>query len=122
LLADYEEGTWTPIDASGSLGAAFAFAVGNYTKIGRMVFASFMITYPVSIDSANASIGGLPFASMSGNQTGGSAIAFTDVGSYVSLLNGAGNSTALISNSSGVFLTNANMSTKIIRGTLSYMV
>ena len=122
LLDDYEEGTWTPVDASGSLGAAFAFAAGNYTKIGRMMFASFMIIYPASADTANAAIGGLPFSSMSGNQTGGSSITYTDVGFSISLLNGAAASTVLISNSSGVFLTNANMAGKIIRGTLSYMV
>lgn len=122
LLDDYEEGTWTPVDASGTLGAPLAFAAGNYSKIGRMVFASFMITYPASVDPGNATIGGLPFSSMGGNQTGGSAITYTDFGAFISVLNGAGASTMLLCNASGAVLTNANMSGKIIRGTLSYMV
>ena len=121
LFDDYEEGTWTPVDASGTLGAALAFAVGNYSKIGRMVFASFMITYPASANTNTASIGGLPFSSMTGNQTSGSAIAYTDFGSFISVLNSAGGSTMLLGNASGAFLTNANMSGKIIRGTVSYM-
>jgi hypothetical protein len=121
LFDDYEEGTWTPVDASGTLGAALAFAVGNYSKIGRMVFASFMITYPASANTNTASLGGLPFLSMTGNQTGGSAITYTDFGSFISVLNSAGGSTALLCNASGAFLTNANMSGKIIRGTVSYM-
>lgn len=122
LLDDYEEGTWTPVDASGTLGAPLAFAAGNYSKIGRMVFASFMITYPATVDTGNASVGGLPFSSMSGNQTGGSAITYTDFGAFISVINSPGASTMLLCNASGAVLTNANMSGKIIRGTLSYMV
>ena len=122
LFNDYEEGTWTPVDASGTLGVPLAFAVGNYSKIGRMVFASFMITYPATVDTNNASVGGLPFSSMSGNQTGGSAITYTDFGAFISVINGAGASTMLLCNASAAVLTNANMSGKIIRGTLSYMV
>jgi hypothetical protein len=42
-LDDYEEGTWT-----GTLGASTAttvtWGVGNYTKIGNMVYASFTVT------------------------------------------------------------------------------
>lgn len=121
LFDDYEEGTWTPVDASGTLGAALAFAVGNYSKIGRMVFASFMITYPASANTNTASIGGLPFSSMTGNQTGGSAITYTDFGAFISVLKGAGNSTMLLCNASAAFLTNANMSGKTVRGTVSYM-
>ena len=59
LLADYEEGTWTPADASGA-GLAITVSQANYTKVGNLVTAQFYITYP-----ANANVGGaaitLPF-------------------------------------------------------------
>ena len=39
LLADYEEGTWTPVVRDGSSGTAATASstIGRYTKIGRMV-------------------------------------------------------------------------------------
>jgi hypothetical protein len=63
-LDDYEEGTWTPSDASG---ASLAFTTpinsGNnqYVKIGQLVFLAGSLTYPVTVDGSNALIGGLPF-------------------------------------------------------------
>jgi len=65
-LDDYEEGTWTP-----SLGgtATYTGQVGNYIKIGRMVWASFDLTVN-SIGSGNQTvITGLPFTS-GGTATG----------------------------------------------------
>ena len=52
LLADYEEGTWTPADASGA-GLSITVNQANYTKVGNLVTAQFYITYP-----ANANVGG----------------------------------------------------------------
>jgi len=40
LLADYEEGTWTPAPNSGT----FSSAAGQYTKIGRLVTLQFNVT------------------------------------------------------------------------------
>ena len=60
LLDDYEEGTWTPVDGSGA-GLTFSVAVGTYTKIGRMVFVSYAVTYPATSDTTDMAIGGLPF-------------------------------------------------------------
>ena len=74
-LDDYEEGTWTPaytFDA-GSFSGGYAAQHGYYTKVGRIVTASFYFnTSSVNlsgIDSGTAlKIGGLPFASS--NDTG----------------------------------------------------
>ena len=60
LLADYEEGTWTPIDNSGA-GLTFTSVSGSYTKIGRLVYASGTLTFPLTVDASNIYIGGLPF-------------------------------------------------------------
>ena len=64
-LYDYEEGTWTPtMTYSGGGGATLSEALGNYTKIGRMV--NVMITLTCSAQgggSGNVFINGLPFQS-----------------------------------------------------------
>jgi len=58
-LDDYEEGTWTPT-AHGYTGSNTA---NNcfYTKIGRLVIATFRITWPSLTNSSSAEIRGLPF-------------------------------------------------------------
>jgi len=59
LLADYEEGTWTP-----SLGGDTTYTVqtGNYTKIGRQVTVNFGININVIGTGSTSNITGLPFA------------------------------------------------------------
>jgi len=74
-LDDYEEGTWTPSDASGA-GLSFSSVNGRYTKIGSLVFASGQVTYPATADATNAAIGGLPF-------TASNAIAANLDGGYI---------------------------------------
>jgi hypothetical protein len=59
-LDDYEEGNWTPTDASGA-SLSFSVSGASYTKIGRTVFLTMYITYPTTSNSTPASIGGLPF-------------------------------------------------------------
>jgi hypothetical protein len=61
LLNDYEEGTWTPFDNSGA-GLTFSSVSGQYTKIGRMVYALGNITFPATASLDAIYIGGLPFA------------------------------------------------------------
>lgn len=60
LLNDYEEGTWTPIDASGA-GLSFSNVSAGYVKIGKMVYAYCRITYPATVNANSAAVGGLPF-------------------------------------------------------------
>jgi hypothetical protein len=80
LLADYEEGTWTPTDGSGA-GLTFSTAIGHYTKIGNMVYAAFQVEYPATASGANAAIGGLPFTtgSYSGTQIFGGFLNYTTI-------------------------------------------
>jgi hypothetical protein len=62
-LDDYEEGSWTPTDASGA-GLTFAGVTSaRYTKIGRCVFVDAEVGYPPTASGASAVIGGLPFTS-----------------------------------------------------------
>ena len=62
-LDDYEEGTWTPT-AHGYTGSNTS---NNcfYTKIGRLVIATFRITWPSLTSSASAEIRNLPFTCIS---------------------------------------------------------
>jgi hypothetical protein len=63
LLADYEEGTWVPTDASGASPAlVFTPQFCTYTKIGRAVTVQGVITYPSTVTTNGARFTGLPFA------------------------------------------------------------
>ena len=71
LLADYEEGTWTPtLTTSGTnfTSVTYENRVGTYTKIGNLVTVTGRFyTSAVTIGSAsgNVQIGGLPFSTTS---------------------------------------------------------
>jgi len=85
VLDDYEEGTWTPT-AHGYSGSNVS---GNcfYTKIGRLVIASFRITWPSLTSSSLAEIRGLPFTVRSQTvSTHGGAFSETDDNDNLSLM------------------------------------
>jgi hypothetical protein len=66
LLADYEEGTWTPVlEGEGSNPSSITYSQqsGIYTKVGNLVTASFnLYTSTIAGGSGNVIIAGLPFA------------------------------------------------------------
>jgi len=64
LLADYEEGTFSPTISSGITGITYSTQNGSYTKVGRLV--TFSLRLELSAGTAAATIvriGGLPFTS-----------------------------------------------------------
>jgi hypothetical protein len=64
LLADYEEGTWTPVpkDAGGDQPTSFFVLEGRYTKIGRIVTATAFMSINVAGSFGEFStVEGLPF-------------------------------------------------------------
>ena len=67
LLADYEEGTWTPIylpETNSFTSIAYDIQIGRYTKIGRVVYFDFSLrTSSLTIGTATDAlrISGLPF-------------------------------------------------------------
>jgi hypothetical protein len=83
LLNDYEEGTFTP-----SIGgtATYTAQTGTYTKVGRLVTASFDITILLRGTGDIATVSGLPFAA---SANVGAAVA-------VSYFSGLANSSASI--------------------------
>ena len=69
LLADYEEGTWTPTIFGGTTAgtASYGVAVGRYTKIGRQVSVQAHIEWSSATGTGNVRFGGLPFTSLTGS-------------------------------------------------------
>lgn len=112
---DYEEGTYTPADGSGA-GLTFAVATGSYIKIGRMVYFTADVTYPVTANGAAAAISvPIAVASTPTSQAGGAIITYTNVGlthtAYVpSAITGV-----LFFATDGSAVVNASYSGKIVR-------
>jgi hypothetical protein len=122
LLADYEEGTWTPIDSSGN-SLTFAGVSAYYTKIGDMVFATFTLTYPASASSFTNVIGGLPFTTATGSDMNGFHVAYTNyTPGLMAPLNANATSFTLYDTTTTNAINNTALVSKLIRGTCIYKV
>lgn len=121
VLSQYDEGTWTPADFSGA-GLALT-AAGSYTRIGRMVFFSAEITYPVTVNAAWAAINGLPFARSAGAVGGGATISAGVLAGYTfPLLSGATGGYLFKVADQGTHALNSDLSGQTIQITGSYTV
>ncbi len=113
-LDDYEEGTWTPVDVSG---ASLTFTVSSspsYTKIGRLVIAAAIVTYPSTASGSTAKIGGFPFTIASATAYG-CFVRYTDITvSNILMLPLQQNTTNLEIFDGTSIQSNANVSTKRI--------
>ena len=78
-LDDYEEGTYTPTDASGAGLTLTHNFTATYTKIGRMVYVQFDTSYPSTSSSAAAAMS-LPFVLGTGVNYGSGVVGWTDKG------------------------------------------
>ena len=117
LLADYEEGVWTPTDTSGA-GLTLTNNGSQYTKIGRAVTINFEIVWPVTVDVSNVSVS-LPFNSGASNRAGMSA--FSNLAGEVNIYTPGGANFTLY-NDTGVAITNATISGKYLIVSLTYFV
>lgn len=74
LFADYEEGTWTPTQGLGLTVVGTFSSSAFYTKVGRLVQVTGVISATTSLAITAGSIlcGGLPFASNSSRGSAGS--------------------------------------------------
>jgi hypothetical protein len=120
LLADYEEGTWTPSDTSGAGLTLTITGTSTYTKIGRQVIANADITYPVTVDASLTLVGGLPFTT-SATPNGAGSIAYTDYGNWITVGPG-GSNTGFRFIGATTFLTNAQLSGKRVQVCVVYTV
>jgi len=71
LLADYEEGTWTPTQGAGLTVVGTFSSTGTYTKVGRQVTVIGRLNGSTSVAALSGTIicGALPFT-VSGDSTG----------------------------------------------------
>jgi hypothetical protein len=118
LLADYEEGTWTPTDGSGA-GLSFTVYNPTYTKIGRLVQIEAAIYFPSTASVAAVKISGLPFTAAGGDDnTGGMFMSGTNVGvaaaNYLWLV-GRGQTSIFGETNSNTSIANIDMSGKFVR-------
>lgn len=118
VLDDYEEGTWTPTDASGAT-LTLSTATGQYVKVGQFVYASFVVVYPATADATAMKIGSLPFTAQSVNGQGG-AVSYTNYGTAITLNLPSGTTTVVAYKFDGTVPTNANLSEKTITGAVLY--
>jgi hypothetical protein len=97
LLADYEEGTFTP-----SLGGSTTYAtqLGYYTKIGKVCYFSVNINVTSIGTGSTTAITGLPFTALYGSNNGVHAVYYDAIASSVSSLIGyvQGTTLNLVSN------------------------
>jgi hypothetical protein len=115
LLADYEEGTWTPSNFYISLTIN---ETARYIKVGTLVYASFDVTFPSSANGNTAEVRGLPFANGSGASQSG-MVTWSDYGSQMYIRNDFSTVTQLYTNL-GVTLTNNLLGNKRIAGVMIY--
>jgi hypothetical protein len=118
-LDDYEEGGWTPVIAFGgaSTGVTYGAAtLGRYTKVGRTVFISCVVTLTSKGSSTgSATLTGLPFTSINDSIAGscnvGYAGAFSSItGALLGLIQPNTSRVSLYhsNNGSATALTNSN--------------
>lgn len=112
-LSNYQEGTWTPADASGA-SLTFSSVTAKYTRVGRMIHFMLELTYPTTSDTSQAQINGLPVAAV-GRHAVSVQVGANDVYAYI---NG---STILFTQGSTSF-ENINLTGSQIRVAGSYSV
>ena len=120
-LDDYEEGTWTPTDASGA-GLSFSATYNIYTKVGRIVVAGVRLVFPSTSSTALAKVN-LPFTVDANGHASSSGGVCTEQNydSSVTVTASINEATNVLFRSNGVTaLTNAQLSGKILRFTVTY--
>ena len=114
LLADYEEGTWTPTSDSITFAADTA---GTYTKIGRLVTLNFVVNFPVTANTSVAYIRSLPFTC-----TTNAGVAVGNYNSDLNIVTLSSNTILYPLNATGtVAKTNAALSGQSLWCAVSYM-
>jgi len=121
-LDDYEEGTWTPNDASGA-GLSLTINVATYVKIGKIVILSYNLSYPSTANGSSAILGGLPFTvspSTNNNWMGGVVHWNSSSRNLTNMALGQTTQATFRNNINNTDPTNANLSGFNFRGTFIY--
>jgi hypothetical protein len=118
LLADYEEGTWTPIVVGKTTAGTGTYSTqsGFYTKMGNMVTFSAILGWSAHTGTGNIQIQGLPFAITNGNYRAAYPIiaeTLTYVGELVAINAGSNTYIDLLQQVSASGLTGVSMDTNV---------
>jgi hypothetical protein len=109
-LDDYEEGTWTPTDASG---AGLSLPTKNcfYRKVGKICHVYGVIQWAANASGLTAKLGSLPYTVASGTNGFSTAVTLTSTGVVGNFFFNQSDTTVSLSNfASGAVVTNATMS------------
>lgn len=111
--------SWTPVDQSGA-GLVFTSVDAGFQVTNNMLFAWFALTFPVTASGAGVLIGGLPYPcpNRQGPRQGILSYA-TDANAHYILPN-INDNKFVVFDAAGAQMTNVNLSTDSIRGTLIY--
>jgi hypothetical protein len=108
-LDDYEEGTWTPANATVTLSTA----IGKYTKIGNTVLLRGYVVYPSTASGSNGHLSGLPFTAENTSVNFQGTVGVTDYGSdNLHTFVFAGNTDILVRNNTNGDIALSSLSTK----------
>ena len=123
-LDHFEEGIWTPTQATLGSWKSGAEIDGKYQRVGNWVTASFIVQYPSNGSGHTASIDGLPYVNNnSGNSyKQGGCVNYSNSSNVSSLLIENGGSRIYLYNSSGSTINLTNMDNVEVRGTVIYRV
>lgn len=119
-LDDYEEGTWTPTDASGA-GLTFNTVYARYTKIGNTVVIRFFLFFPSTANGNAIKIGGMPFTGGGGYSSCPAAFN-TDSGLTGIVKFSPENGQITITNQSNTDYANSSMSGKFVNAAITYII
>jgi hypothetical protein len=117
VLDDYRELNWVPGDVSGA-GLVYVLGPCKATKVGREVTATFDITFPVTASGLDAVVGGLPYPSDGRHAV---SVGFSDQSVVARGETVSGQSIFSLYTAAGVPVTCAQMSGKVVRGTVTYV-
>ena len=120
-LDDYEEGTWTPTDASGA-SLTFTSVNATYTKIGNQVIARFVLVYPSTASGATSLIGGLPFTVANNQSARQGVVTWADESTLAYFLPTNNNTNFSPRDFSGNTIANSVLSVNQMFGTIIYPV
>ena len=117
LLDFYEEGSWTPANSGSNI--TYSTALGHYTRVGRLVTASFQITVASNSSGDGLHIINMPFQLVGANQYGGGFIHYENT-SYTQLHIYGHDATFVTALDGSSTLTGANLSGLQMLGMLVY--
>ncbi len=120
-ISDITSGTWTPVDVSGA-SLALTNVSGVYIKIGSLVWASARFDYPATGNATPAAIGGLPFTISATSGASSGFITYSNKNVFFRFTPSPGGTAALLYDSAGIQLTNAQMSSGVNIAAVIYSV